>query len=31
MWENVTDNFTEKQRHYKDTYLEIDNVLDGKI
>ena len=30
-WENVTDSFSEKERHYKDTYLEINEVYDGKI
>ena len=27
-WENVTEYFSEKQRHYKDTYLEINEVFD---
>ena len=31
MWEDKTDNFTEKERHYKDTYLEISEVLDNTI
>ncbi len=25
-WKEVTDAFSERQRHYKDTYLEIDQV-----
>ena len=25
-WKEVADHFSEKQRHYKDTYLEIDQV-----
>lgn len=31
MWEDKTDYFTEKERHYKDTYLEISEVLDNTI
>ena len=31
MWEDKTDNFIEKERHYKDTYLEISEVLDNTI
>ena len=31
MWEDKTDYFTEEQRHYKDTYLEISEVLDNTI
>lgn len=31
MWEDKTDYFTEKERHYKDTYLEISEVLDDTI
>lgn len=27
-WENVTDSFSEKDRHYKDTYMEINEVYD---
>ena len=30
-WENVTDYFSEDDRHYKDLYLEIDEVYDGKV
>lgn len=30
-WRNVTDTFTEDQRYFRDTYLEIDEVLDEKI
>ena len=30
-WKNVTKFFSEVQRHYKDTYLEIDEVYDEKI
>lgn len=30
-WENVTDNFSEKARHYKNTYMEINEVYDGII
>lgn len=30
-WVNVTDTFTEEQRHYRNTYLEICEVLDDKI
>ncbi len=29
-WKEVTDTFSEKQRHYKDTYLEIDQVYFNK-
>lgn len=29
-WKEVTDSFSEKQRHYKDTYLEIDQVYFDK-
>ena len=29
-WKEVTDHFSEKQRHYKDTYLEIDQVYFNK-
>ncbi len=28
-WRDVTNTFSEKRRHYKDTYLEIDEVLEG--
>lgn len=31
MREDKTDYFTEKKRHYKDTYLEISEVLDNTI
>jgi hypothetical protein len=30
-WENVTDFFSEEDRHYKNTYMEINEVYDGKI
>ena len=30
-WKDVTNYFTEEQRHYKNTYLEIDYVGSGKI
>lgn len=30
-WVDVTDTFSEKARHYKDTYLEIDEVYDGVV
>ena len=30
-WEDVTETFTESQRHYKPTYLEIDEVLDERL
>lgn len=30
-WKDVTSYFTEEQRHYKNTYLEIDYVIDDKI
>ena len=30
-WINVTDSFTEKQRHYSNTYLEIDEVFDNVV
>jgi hypothetical protein len=30
-WENVTESFSEDERHYKDTYLEIDEVYDGVV
>lgn len=30
-WENVTESFTEEDRHYKDTYLEINEVYDGVV
>lgn len=30
-WKDVTSYFTEEQRHYKNTYLEIDYVIDNKI
>lgn len=31
MWEDKIDYFTEKERHYNDTYLEISEVLDNTI
>ncbi|HOF27065.1 MAG TPA: hypothetical protein P5064_02850 [Clostridia bacterium] len=30
-WENVTDFFTEKQRHYSNTYMEINEVYDDAV
>ncbi len=30
-WENVTEFFSEEDRHYKDTYLEINEVYDGIV
>ena len=30
-WENVTESFSEDERHYKDTYLEINEVYDGIV
>ena len=30
-WQDVTNYFTEEQRHYKNTYLEIDYVGNDKI
>jgi len=30
-WNNVTNSFSEEQRHYKNTYLEICEVYDEKI
>lgn len=30
-WENVTEFFSEDERHYMNTYLEINEVYDGKI
>lgn len=30
-WENVTEYFSEEERHYKDTYLEINEVYDGNV
>lgn len=30
-WEDVTETFTESQRYYKQTYLEIDEVLDERL
>lgn len=30
-WVNVTDSFSEEERHYKDLYLEIDEVFDGIV
>jgi hypothetical protein len=30
-WENVTELFSEDERHYKNTYLEINEVYDGII
>ena len=31
IWKNVTGCFSEEERHYKNTYLEIDEVIDEKI
>ncbi len=30
-WEDVTNGFSEKERHYKDTYLEIDEVCGEEL
>ena len=30
-WVDVTNTFSEKARHYKNTYLEIDEVYDGVV
>lgn len=30
-WRDVTDTFSEEQRYYKDTYLEIDEVYDEQV
>ncbi len=30
-WKNVTESFSEEQRHYKNTYLEISEVYDGTV
>lgn len=30
-WMNVTDTFSEEQRHYRNTYLEICEVMDDNI
>jgi len=30
-WKDLTDTFSEKQRHYNGKYLEKDMVLDGKV
>ena len=30
-WKNVTDTFSEKQRYYKEKYLEIDEVYDDAL
>ena len=30
-WENVTESFSEEERHYKDTYLEVNEVYDGIV
>lgn len=30
-WKNVTESFSELQRHYKDCYLEIDEVYDEHV
>lgn len=30
-WKDVTECFSESQRHYKETYLEIDEVYDDKV
>lgn len=31
MWKNVTECFSEEERHYSNTYLEIDEVYDEKV
>jgi hypothetical protein len=31
MWRDVTEMFSEERRHYKDTYLEIDEVYDDNV
>lgn len=30
-WKNVTESFPEDKRHYKNTYMEINEVYDGKV
>lgn len=30
-WKNVTESFSESKRHYKDCYLEIDEVYDERV
>lgn len=30
-WENVTEHFSEDARHYKNTYMEINEVYDDKV
>ena len=30
-WKNVTDSFSEEQRHYKNTYMEICEVFDEAV
>ena len=30
-WVDVTNTFSEKQRHYKNTYLEINEIYDGVV
>ena len=30
-WKNVTDSFSEEQRHYKNTYMEICEVYDEVV
>ncbi|GAB1475486.1 hypothetical protein MASR2M70_03180 [Bacillota bacterium] len=30
-WENVTDFFSEEDRHYKNTYMEINEVYDEVV
>ena len=30
-WKDVTDSFSEKERHYNNTYLEIDEVYDDVV
>ena len=30
-WQNVTENFTEDERHYRDTYLEISEIYGDTI
>lgn len=30
-WKDVTESFSEKKRHYKNTYMEINEVYDGVV
>lgn len=30
-WEDVTNNFSEEERHYSNTYMEINEVYDGEV